>query len=123
MGHCANPADGKNHSRAYFERTGNKIFVNIKMTPKAEAEDGQAAAQKVTKLAIGKPGGIDADTDKFDTTCTVSCYACQKELPLTNPKVASMVDSILLAQSAYCKDATTEWELELNPCPHTLEMD
>ena len=44
------------------------------MTPKVEKdEDGKPAPEKITKLAIGKPGGIDADTDKYDTTVTVVC--------------------------------------------------
>ena len=76
--------------------------MNLKMIPKAEPAEGvEQEAQKVTKLAIGKPGGIDADTDKYDTVASVHCKRCQCELPITNPAVASMVDSILLAQSAY----------------------
>lgn len=34
-----------------------------------------------------------------------------------------MVDSILLAQSAYNQAAIGEWEEELKPCPHTLALD
>jgi hypothetical protein len=31
---------------------------------------------EVTKLAIGIPGGIDAETDKYDTKSSVFCLAC-----------------------------------------------
>lgn len=34
-----------------------------------------------------------------------------------------MVDSILLAQSAYNQGQVTEWELELHTCPHTENLD
>ena len=46
--------------------------MNIKMVEKPKDLIGQ----KVTKLAIGKPGGIDADTDKYDTVCSVYCMKC-----------------------------------------------
>ena len=57
--------------------------MNIKMTPKPtepKAEGEEPKAQEITKLAIGKPGGIDAETDKWDTTATVVCATCNKEL-------------------------------------------
>ena len=124
LGNCANPGPGHNHHEAYYAKSGHAIFMNIKMTPKAEPAEGEdQAAQKITKLAIGKPGGIDADTDKYDTTASVGCKLCNAELPLSNPTVASMVDSILLAQSAYNQGAVCEWELELNPCQHTTNLD
>ena len=73
-GFCANPKEGHNHQHKHFENKGHPIYMNIKMTPKVEKdEDGKPAAEKITKLAIGKPGGIDADTDKYDTTVTVFC--------------------------------------------------
>ena len=57
------------------------------MVPKAQPEEGsaEAAPQKITKLAIGKPGGIDADTDKYDTIATCHCFKCKVELPLSHP--------------------------------------
>ena len=99
--------------------------MNLKMIPKEpQASEGEEQpAQQITKLAIGKPGGIDADTDKYDTVATVHCKRCQCELPLTNPRVASMVDSILLANSAYNQGQVSEWELELQPCEHILTLD
>ena len=124
FGFCCNPAEGHNHHAAHYENSQHPIFMNIKMTPKAVPAEGEdQAAQNVTKLAIGKPGGIDADTDKYDTTATVCCKLCQADLPLTHPKVASMVDSILLAQSAYNQGAVSEWELELFACPCTDNID
>ena len=75
--------------------------MNIKMVPKAAPAEGEEQAQQITKLAIGKPGGIDADTDKYDTLASVHCKRCDIELPKTNPQVASMIDSVLLANSAY----------------------
>ena len=51
--------------------------MNIKLTPKAIDEStGQPKPQQITKLAIGKPGGIDAETDKYDTSVVVHCREC-----------------------------------------------
>lgn len=52
-------------------------------------------------MAIGKPGGIDADTDNYDTIVSLKCLACNLVLDHTKPQVSGIVDSILLAQSSY----------------------
>lgn len=120
---CASPTPGHNHWEAYYAHSQHAIFMNMKLTPKAPVEGEAIAPEKVTKLAIGKPGGIDADTDKYDTSVTVGCKLCDAELPLSHPEVASMVDSILLAQSAYNAGSIAEWEIELNTCPCTTNLD
>jgi len=38
--------------------------MNLKMVKKPEVP---SESKEITKLAIGVPGGIDANTDKFDT--------------------------------------------------------
>ena len=53
----------------------------------------------------------------------VHCFKCAKCLDKTAPKIASIVDSIMLAQSAYDADQVGEWEQELKPCPHVLNLD
>lgn len=42
---------------------------------------------------------------------------------MTNPRVASLVDSVLLANSAYNQGAVSEWELELRECPCVANLD
>jgi hypothetical protein len=74
--------------------TQHPIYVNIKMLRKPETE---AQEQKVTKLAIGKPGGVDMEEDKYDTIPTVICKACDKALDITNNEVSNMASSIILA--------------------------
>lgn len=97
-------------------------MLNIRLTPKI-AEGNTSEEKKITKLAIGKPGGIDADTDKFDTHASVICKLCNAQLPTEEPDVASIVDSILLAQSAYNANSISEWEQELKTCQHTENLD
>lgn len=78
---------------------------------------------QITKLAIGKPGGIDPDIDNYDTLVSLKCLECNKQLDHTNPIVAGLVDSVLLAQSAYFSSTLQEWELKLESCTHTQNLD
>jgi uncharacterized UBP type Zn finger protein len=68
--------DEENHSKIHYKNTGNPLVMNIKKTPKANIDE----PTKVTKLAIGKPGGVDPEQDKFDTTVSVFCHKCNKYL-------------------------------------------
>jgi ubiquitin carboxyl-terminal hydrolase 5/13 len=94
--------------------------MNIKMV---EKEKGEKKPVQITKLAIGKPGGIDPDVDDYDTIVTVKCLNCNKELDNRQPMLAGLVDSVLLSQSAYFSQTIQEWELKLEPCEHTLTLD
>ena len=69
------------------------------------------------------PGGIDAETDKYDTSVIVHCRQCESDIPLANPRVASLVDSVLLTQSAYNQSNIKEWELDLKSCHHIKNLD
>jgi hypothetical protein len=71
----------------------------LKIQKVLKAQEGEAV--KVTKLAIGKPGGIDPEADKYETSVRVFCFSCNAYLDHTSPKIQPLVDSILLAQSAY----------------------
>ena len=57
------------------------IFVNIRLVKK----DVEHKDKEITKLAIGKPGGIDAETDMYDTKARVFCVPCNQDLSLENP--------------------------------------
>jgi len=120
VGSC-NPhgvAAAENHSCIHFKNTEHPLVMQIFKTPKKVNEP-----LKVTKLAIGKPGGIDAETDNWETSVNVWCHSCLTHLDHSHPQISSMVDSILLAQSAFESQAIGEWELEIQPCEHTLTLD
>jgi hypothetical protein len=58
------------HTRLHHSLTNggssdqHPIYMNIKQVRKPEKPD---EVKEVTKLAIGLPGGIDAETDKYET--------------------------------------------------------
>jgi ubiquitin carboxyl-terminal hydrolase 5/13 len=78
---------------------------------------------QITKLAIGKPGGIDPDVDNYDTIVTLKCLECNKALDHTQPQISGLIDSVLLSQSAYFSQTLQEWELKLESCDHTRNLD
>ena len=121
VGSCNDPNEPpeRNHSQIAFKNTGNPLVLKIRKVPKAQ----EGAPVEVTKLAIGKPGGIDPEVDKYDTHARVFCHLCNAYLDHTHPKIQPLVDSILLAQSAYDQSAVQEWEMELKACEHTLTLD
>ncbi len=73
----------------------------------------------VTKVAVGKAGGVDYTAEDYVKVAKVYCYACKQEIDKANPVLTSIVDSIMLANSAIESSKIEEWEHELKPCPHT----
>lgn len=107
----------------HYHKSQHPIALNIKQILKEKDPATKKEQQAVTKLAIGKPGGIDADTDDYDTVVALVCVACNIELERTEPQIASLIDSILLTQSAYYVNTVEEWELKIDPCEHTLTLN
>ena len=63
------------------------------MDPKEQPE--------ITKLAIGKPGGVDAEADKYETTTSCFCKKCDLTFESAHEKVGAMITSIVMASSAF----------------------
>ena len=64
-------------------------------------------------MAIGKPGGIDAEKDKYDTIVSLKCLKCNIIMNHTDERIAPFINSILIAESSYFQSAVQEWEVEL----------
>lgn len=96
-------------SKAHAQKRGHNLVLNIQKTPK----QGQQEIVQVKCLAIGKPGGIDAETDKYDLKVTAICYECNVKMDEMHPKVKPVIESIMQANSAMESSAVQEWELEL----------
>jgi ubiquitin carboxyl-terminal hydrolase 5/13 len=79
---------------------------------------------KITKLAIGKPGGIDlARNEKWEAWLSIHCKSCNVNLDYSkNPKLNDLVTSILNTSTAEKKEDINAWELEILPCEHTLTL-
>ncbi len=79
---------------------------------------------KITKIAIGKPGGIELDSnEKWERWQSVHCKACNVDIDYTkDSRLNDLVTSILNTSSAENKDKVVDWELDILPCEHTLTL-
>ena len=82
----------ESHSKIHAQQKEHPLVLNIR-----KVLNESAGLTKVTKLAIGKPGGIDAEADKYETQVEVFCYKCNVKLDTNHEKVKPIIDSILLA--------------------------
>lgn len=46
-------------------------------------------------MAIGKPGGIDASNNEYESVVELRCLSCHKVLDHHHPEVAALVESVL----------------------------
>jgi hypothetical protein len=63
--------------------------MNIKLIRK-ELLPGEKP-KEITRLAIGLPGGMDAEAEKWLTEAKAFCLPCQQQFSLENAKVNSIV--------------------------------
>jgi len=97
--------------------------LNIKRIPKVNESVSEERPQKITKVAIGLPGGLSLNSEEnFQYQTKPYCFDCDMELnPLFEP-VASSVNSILSAHSAGKQEDIKAWENLIVPCEETLTL-
>lgn len=77
----------------------------------------------ITKLAIGKPGGVDLEPEKWEMKLKILCLNCKKDFSTDlNEIIKNTVNYILNSSSASESNELKAWELEIKPCKHTLEL-
>ena len=120
---------GKDHVAAYHNRTSNAIFLHRKRTkvPKAD-DDGDKAKkdevpEKVSRMAIGVPGGFNPDEKKYEFVEENSVVLMPgfKSFPLDDPDIPLAIQmsakAILKADSAVRKGeleaAAGTWDGEM----------
>ena len=76
---------------------------------------------KITKLAIGKPGGIDFQAEEYETITKLICLQCNKEVKPSND-TQQLVTQILNAHTVSEQFTLKEWEAELIECKHCKDL-
>ena len=104
---------GREHVPAYHARTGNGIFLHRKRTKVAKSDDeavkDSEVPEKVSRMAIGVPGGFNPDEKKFEFVeeNAVVVMPDFKSFPLDDPDIPLAVQmsakAILKADSAVRK--------------------
>jgi ubiquitin carboxyl-terminal hydrolase 5/13 len=95
------------------------IALNVRYVQKQSGEE--AVSQKITKLAVGKPGGIDFSDEEWELWTTLRCLTCGTDLDKPEA-LTPMFDSIMASNSALFQSGVEEWEMEYHPCEHTLTL-
>lgn len=72
----------------------------------------------MSKLAIA----AETEEDRYSTALAAKCLECNTDLDITNPKLASVVDGIMKANTFSRKEEVKAWEQELTSCEHVLLM-
>ncbi len=97
-------------------------MLNIKQRKKEKVQKDEEP-KKITKLAIGKPGGADFTGDDWEQILEVTCLECNKALDYEKDnEIKSLVTSVLNASSENEKEDIKAWEEEIYPCEHTLTL-
>ena len=92
--------------------------MNIKHKKKENKEE-----EKITKLAIGKPGGAQIPGDEFEEKIEIRCLVCKKTLDYeTDEDILNLVNDILNSYSENEKQEIKAWEEKILPCEHTLTL-
>eukprot|EP00828_Plagiopyla_frontata_P031888 TRINITY_DN4168_c0_g1_i5.p1 TRINITY_DN4168_c0_g1~~TRINITY_DN4168_c0_g1_i5.p1 ORF type:complete len:595 (-),score=120.68 TRINITY_DN4168_c0_g1_i5:717-2501(-) len=109
----------RNHSEHHANLFMHPLVLNIKMRLKEEDQEKLKEEIKIDKIAIGIQGGADFDKVKnYDTIAELKCMACKIKLDST--QISGIIDSIIKADSAFRQNQLVSWELEIQPCEHTL---
>eukprot|EP01116_Phalansterium_solitarium_P022303 TRINITY_DN7315_c0_g1_i1.p1 TRINITY_DN7315_c0_g1~~TRINITY_DN7315_c0_g1_i1.p1 ORF type:complete len:786 (+),score=243.20 TRINITY_DN7315_c0_g1_i1:82-2439(+) len=109
------------HARLHAEKRNHPLAVKVRRFKKAEPSTAEPP-QKITKVAIGVPGGVSIDTEEnyaYDTS--IHCFACAG--PVEASTMAPIVDAIMAATSASRVSDQAAWSVPLEPCEHTLTLE
>ncbi|EGR32448.1 ubiquitin, putative [Ichthyophthirius multifiliis] len=108
----------KESFRISFTKNNHPLVLNIKMVEKPKSESEKQP--EITKLAIGKPGGAQLEETEYNIFYQLKCLICKKDLD--NEQLHGLINSIKQADSAFRKNQICEWELQIEPCEHTLSL-
>ncbi|CAK9440345.1 uncharacterized protein LODBEIA_P44450 [Lodderomyces beijingensis] len=116
-----------NYTRQNYERTGNKLYLNINKTLKPQDEinkllyDEQGEKNsKIQKLEIK-----DVRDDDYYVT-NIGIYDVSQDKMYSRDEVSkefnSLIEQILESNSSNKNEEIKQWEQEIVPCPHSIDL-
>ncbi|EER34565.1 hypothetical protein CTRG_01426 [Candida tropicalis MYA-3404] len=117
-----------NYTKENFEKTGNYLYLNIKKKLKPQEErnkllydDNGEKTPKLQKLEIKNV----SDDDYYNSTITV--YDVRDDKVYQRNEVSEsfnkLIDAILAANSSATEDEIKQWEQEIIPCHHSIDVE
>lgn len=123
---CFNGGCPSKHGPQHSTLAKHPVVLNIRRVA-LEAKAPEVQAQEVTTLGIGNEGGFAGSMRiEYDTTCTVTCTACDLELDQTDATVGGAVAAVLAAKvGTEIADVAEPWVFKPVSCDHinTLQQE
>jgi hypothetical protein len=66
-----------------MQQNNHLVFLNIKQIKKEISKTEEDSNNKITKLAIGKPGGVDFTGEEWELLLKMRCLMCKIEIDYT----------------------------------------
>lgn len=113
-------AFGEDFVEGDHQRTGNRIYLNIKWTKveKRSGDEEKAAEEAPTKVALGVEGGFQLDEDKYEFEKRHQVVLFPERVRVDYPSeelpasVTASVDSVLAHEDASTTEQAAAWEAE-----------
>lgn len=117
-----------NYTKQNYDKTGNYLYLNIKKTLKPQEErnkllydDNGEKSPKIQKLEIKNV----SDDDYYNTE--ISIYDIKDDKSYSRDELSdefnNLIDLILSANSSATEDEIKQWEQEIVPCPHSIDVE
>ncbi|KAK6374165.1 ubiquitin C-terminal hydrolase Ubp14 [Lithohypha guttulata] len=106
------------HNILHYQSTSHPLVLNVKRTRKHLQRN--EPPQKITKLeVVGQ-----TESDKYETTSQVNCFACQQQnIDQSAGRLSQVVQGVLKANTFAQQEEIKAWEQEFTPCEHTLCLE
>ena len=110
-----------NHTKLHMSKKNHNIYMNFKQIKK---EKPKSEIKKITKIAVGVPGGAETESDEYEDKVEIICMKCNKVIPHENDdKLKNLVLGIINSSSEAQKNDIKAWEEKIIPCEHTLTLE
>ncbi|KAL6538376.1 ubiquitin-specific protease ubp14 [Orobanche gracilis] len=109
-----------------YEKTGNPVYLHIKVTQKPVSED--RPSKKPTLLAIGVDGGFDNNDPEYEQSYEIVILPDYVTLPFPSvelpEKVRLAVDAVIMSVGAEKKEQVAAWTADTKGISkHAMELE
>lgn len=116
--------DSHNFTMENFDKTGNRYYLNINKTAKPISQQYTDSGEKSSKIPKLEVKDI-RDEDLYDTKVTI--YDVVEDKYYTREQISQefnqLIDKILNSNSSNRDDEIKQWEQEIFPCDHSLDVE
>jgi ubiquitin carboxyl-terminal hydrolase 5/13 len=119
--HCFNGgcAGERVHGQQHAKQFDHPLAVRIQRSRKRKSRDDHEPPEKMKKLEIK----AETDAERYDTKTELHCFECGVHGLSDAGQLDQVVQGVLKANTFAQQEEVKAWELELQPCDHTIFME